>query len=248
MSKGQIITIRTTSKMRRIRNFMKKLLRKIKIRFIKWKVRDKCCFADESYFTMDSVFEGGNFLDSRAGLISSFLGYASYLGHNTVIKYAKVGRYTCIGPNVTIAHGNHPIKQFVSIHPAFYSLIKQSGFTYVQKQRFEEETYIDREHSKMVEIGNDVWIGDGVKILAGVSIGDGAVIAAGAVVVDDVPPYAIVGGVPAKVIRYRFSESDIAFLKKLEWWNKERTWIQNYAEYFCDISLLKKELNDCCNQ
>jgi virginiamycin A acetyltransferase len=68
-------------------------------------------------------------------------------------------------------------------------------------------------------IGNDVWIGDGVTILGGVRIGDGALIAADSVVVKDVPPYAVVGGNPAKIIKYRFDKNTIERLKRIEWWN-----------------------------
>lgn len=70
-----------------------------------------------------------------------------------------------------------------------------------------------------VKIGNDVWIGYGVTIVNNVTVGDGAVIAAGSVVTKDVPPYAIVGGVPAKTIRYRFDEEVCKILLELEWWN-----------------------------
>lgn len=68
------------------------------------------------------------------------------------------------------------------------------------------------------KIGNDVWIGMGALILAGITIGDGAVIGAGSVVTRDVPPYAIVGGNPARLIRYRFDEETIVALLKMRWW------------------------------
>jgi acetyltransferase-like isoleucine patch superfamily enzyme len=70
-----------------------------------------------------------------------------------------------------------------------------------------------------VVIGNDVWVGVGAIILSGVTVGDGAIIAAGSVVTHDVPPYAIVGGIPAKVIRFRFSEQQIKKLLDISWWN-----------------------------
>jgi acetyltransferase-like isoleucine patch superfamily enzyme len=78
---------------------------------------------------------------------------------------------------------------------------------------------IDSASKGPVVIGNDVWVGAGAIILSGVSIGDGAIVAAGAVVTKDVPPYAIVGGNPAKLIRYRFSEDQIAKLLSISWWN-----------------------------
>ncbi len=70
-----------------------------------------------------------------------------------------------------------------------------------------------------VTIGNDVWLGYQSTILSGVNIGDGAIVAAGAVVTSDVPPYAIVAGVPAKILRYRFAAEQIEQLLKIAWWN-----------------------------
>ena len=70
----------------------------------------------------------------------------------------------------------------------------------------------------LCEIGNDVWIGTNVFLLAGVKIGDGAIIGAGAIVTHDVEPYAVVGGVPAKVIRYRYPKWMIESFMRIEWW------------------------------
>lgn len=95
-----------------------------------------------------------------------------------------------------------------------------------------------------VVIGNDVWIGSNVKILQGIKICDGAVIAAGALITKDVEPYAIVGGVPAKLIRKRFSDEDIKFLLDLKWWDKGEEWVIENAEFFEDINLLKEKLKN----
>jgi acetyltransferase-like isoleucine patch superfamily enzyme len=76
-----------------------------------------------------------------------------------------------------------------------------------------------------VRIGNDVWIGAQAIVLSGVTIGDGAVIGAGAVVARDIPPYAIAVGVPAKVLRYRFSENQIQALLQIKWWDWEHPFI-----------------------
>ena len=86
-----------------------------------------------------------------------------------------------------------------------------------------------------MEIGNDVWIGDNVTLFDGIKIGDGAIIANGAVVTKDVAPYSIVGGIPSKLIRMRFSASEIKKLNKIKWWNEDFDWIKdNYLE-FSDI-------------
>lgn len=98
---------------------------------------------------------------------------------------------------------------------------------------------MDDDKRYFCEIGNDVWIGSDVIILQGVKIGNGAIVASGAVVTKDVPDFAIVGGVPAKIIRYRFTKDEINFLNQLQWWNRQEKWIQNHALYFSDIKLLK---------
>ena len=177
-----------------------------------------------------SSFEGNN----RIGKNSFFrgeLGFGSYIGANSYID-ARIGKYCSVASEVKTVTGSHPAKDFVSTHPAFFSTKKQAGFHYVTEDLFKEENQI--------KIGNDVWIGQGVMILSGVTIGDGAIIAAGAVVTKDVKPYSIVGGVPAKEIRKRFSEEEIKFLLELKWWDKPEKWIKENAEKFKDIKKLMK--------
>ncbi len=161
-------------------------------------------------------------------LRDSELGDFSYVARNCQIYQTKIGKFTCIGPNVNTGMGAHPSAEFVSSHPLFYSTLGQSsGLVIVEKNLFDEfpETVI----------GNDVWIGNNVTIKYGVTIGDGAIIGSGAVVTRDVEPYSIVGGVPAKIIKYRFEKEQIAFLQKFKWWDKNLEWIKANKELFRNI-------------
>jgi acetyltransferase-like isoleucine patch superfamily enzyme len=123
----------------------------------------------------------------------------------------------------------------VSTHPAFFSRHhKSSSLSFAVDKSFEEKLN--------TTIGNDVWIGANAVVVDGVTIGDGAIIAAGAVVTKDVPPYTIVGGVPAKIIRKRFSEAEINFLLDLRWWEKSDAWLQEYGKYFGSVSALMEAI------
>lgn len=219
-----------------IKEIIESCIKKIKSK------KQKCRFARGSRVSFDSEFEGSNFIDKHAKVISSKFGYATYVGHDSRIENCEVGRYTCIGPNVKIIHGNHPVHKFVSIHPAFFSIQKQSGFTYINSQKYNEESYVDPDKKYYVEIENDVWICDGASILAGVTIGNGSVIAANALVTKDVPPYSIVAGIPAKVIGKRFEDVQIDYLLSLKWWEKDEKWLREHSELFSDISAMMKEL------
>lgn len=200
----------------------------------------KCFFEKATKINRNTKFEGNNRLAKGVELIDSYLGYASYLSENSCLRRCYIGKYTSVGADVYSIVGKHPTN-FVSTHPAFFSLRKQSGFSYVQTQKYDEFEE-DKYDGYATKIGNDVWIGSRTILREGINIGDGAIIGAGAVVVKDVPPFAIVGGVPAKLIRYRFERDEIDFLLKLRWWNKEKQWIAEHADLFEDIAKLKEKL------
>lgn len=134
----------------------------------------------------------------------------SYIGSNCSLEHTSVGKFCSIAQNLICAPGNHPT-HMLSTSPAFYLTAHACGTTFAT-----EDAYDGR---APCTIGNDVWIGANVFIKGGTIVGDGAIIAAGSVVVKDVAPYAIVGGVPAKEIRKRFSDQDIATLQRLQWWD-----------------------------
>lgn len=191
----------------------------------------------------ETVFEGRNAVTDDVILSSCKLGYASYVAVCTKLYKVKIGRYSSIGPNVRIVRGQHPTRQFVSTCPIFYSTQEILKKSYVSHNIFEEYRYTKDGWS--VDIGNDVWIGDEVTIMEGVTVADGTIVAAHANVVKDTEPYSIVGGNPAKIIRYRFDKEDIEFLKRLQWWNKSKIWVDEHAKYFNDIkkfiSIVKAE-------
>ena len=176
-------------------------------------------FGRGSIINKKSYFEGYNKIGNNTQFTNSSIGLGTYIANNSIIKFTKIGRFCAIGDNVRTFLGRHPSKEFVSIHPAFFSILKQSGFTFVDNQLFDEHVYLKNAEQYVCVIGNDVWIGNNVLIMDGITVGDGAIIAAGAIVTKNVEPYTIVGGVPAKLIKKRFADYQIERLLKIEWWN-----------------------------
>jgi len=186
------------------------------------------------------------------------IGAYTYLGgDDSIFRYIKsIGRYCSIAGGIKTGLVEHPV-DFLSTHPLFYGQWRE----WPELSEFYEDSSESVNNAKtklserlgkrnyQIEIGNDVWIGENVTILRGVKIGDGAIIASGALVTSDVAPYSIVGGIPAKLIKYRFDDEIIRRLIKIKWWDYEPSIFLGVD--FTDIHLAVNQLEsniDCTSK
>ena len=193
---------------------IRRVLRKIKQIFVKKNNKFSDCIIDmPSRVDDEAILKGCQIArdcDIRNGV--EILEH-SYVNRGSNIMSGKIGKYCSIGYNVDIGMFEHPV-----------SMVSSSKEIYKFTDDWEEI-------SSPPIIGNDVWIGSKATILQGVTVGNGAI---SAVVTKDVQPYAIVGGVPAKIIKYRFDEDIRNRLEEIKWWDKDDEWIDKYRVYFKD--------------
>lgn len=170
---------------------------------------------------------------ASARIVNSKIGKYTYIGNHTTLVHVNIGNFCSVANECHIGMGTHTLAH-LSTSPIFTEKNNGTGYSWVRDSAINPY--------KRVEIGNDVWIGFRAIILGGIKIGDGAVIGAGAVVTKDVPPYAIVGGVPARIIRYRFDRTVINELENIQWWAFPDSILREHIYQFqnsIDIEALK---------
>lgn len=197
-------------------------------KFVKKVLRGKCI--------INSKIDKTSAVASGCNISNSSLGRYSYLSYDCEVINCEIGAFCSISDHVFIGGAEHP-KSYVSTSPVFLNVV-HSGPT----KRFAN---FELPQSQRTYIGNDVWIGHGVTIKQGVKIGNGAIVGSGSVVTKDVPDYAIVGGVPAKILSFRFSEEVIKQLLQSKWWDFSDEELLNYAVYFNQPELFANQVLGC---
>ena len=175
-----------------------------------------------------TIYRGVKIKGSRVGAFT-------YIGAGTDVENAEIGRFCSISDHCRIGMGGHFTDQ-LSTSPIFTQVSNGTKCRWVSED-------VNSFPMRKVYIGNDVLIGSHALILGGVTVGDGAVIGAGAVVTKNVPPYAVVGGVPAKIIRYRFPQDIIDRLKVLQWWNMDVKALKNSIALFQSKEVTIEEID-----
>lgn len=175
------------------------------------KVLGKAPWIDPTAIVTDCTFGQYCEVGPRTSITETTMDDYSYVVNDSEIIYTRIGRFVNIAAHTRINPGQHPMRLASQHHFLYRSELYGMGP--------DDGAFFDWRRTTPVEIGHDAWIGHGAIIKGGVRIGIGAVIGSGAVVTHDVPDYAIVTGMPASVLRYRFPEEVRAALLDLQWWN-----------------------------
>ena len=171
-------------------------------------------------------------VESGCTVVDSTFARHSFCGYDCNIINTDVGSFCSIAGRVSIGGAHHPL-EYLSTSPVFLSHRDSV------KAKFARHDYLPRDRTV---IGNDVWIGEGAFVRSGVRVGHGAVIGMGSVVTRDVPPYAIVGGSPARLLRMRFDASLVDALLRLQWWNFDDARLREIGPLVSDpAALLRRE-------
>ncbi len=161
---------------------------------------------------VDSTLGAWTAVYERASVAESTLGDYTYVMNDSSVIYAEIGKFCSIASHTRLNPGNHPLDRAALHHFSYRSVSYALGDD-------DDDDFFEWRRSHRVILDNDVWIGHGATVLPGVHIGTGAAVGAGAVVTRDVPPFAVVAGVPAKVIRFRFGKNVQDGLLRLAWWD-----------------------------
>lgn len=166
-------------------------------------------------------------VESGSSVYYSSFDRHSFCGYDCDLYYAEIGSFTSIANQVVIGGARHPM-EWVGMSPVFYK-----GRDSVKKKF----SLHPLDPAPITSIGHDVWIGRSAIILSGIAVGNGAVVGAGSVVTKDVPPYGIVAGNPAKLIRYRFDKEIVENLEKIRWWELDDHTLDDLARHIRDPNL-----------
>ncbi len=167
------------------------------------------------------VHEGARLNNSSYGNWCEIGGYStlqnttfdhySYCGGYCTFQNATIGKFSNIAASVRVGATDHPMDRATLHHFTYRSAMYGFGE--------DDQEFFNHRESRITTIGHDTWIGHGAMIKPGIAVGNGAVVGQGAVVTKDVPPYAIVAGNPAKILRYRFPEDTVRSLEAIAWWD-----------------------------